>query len=60
MYEDIKKNKIKTGIIVSIFIFVVACAGMAIRVFISYPVQVGESRIYLESRKYKKTKVQKL
>ena len=51
--ESYNENK---EIIVSIFIFVVACAGMAIRVFISYPVQVGESRIYLESRKYKKTK----
>lgn len=42
------------------FILVVACAGMAIKVFISYPVQVGESRIYLESRKYKKTKVYRM
>lgn len=57
--ETISYNENKE-IIVSMFILVVACAGMAIKVFISYPVQVGESRIYLESRKYKKTKVYRM
>ena len=43
-----------------ILIIVVAAGGMAIKIFISYPIQIGETRIYLESRNYKKTKVYRM
>ena len=46
--------------ILKILIIVVAAGGMAIKIFISYPIQIGETRIYLESRNYKKTKVYRM
>ena len=41
-------------------IIIVAILAMAIRVFISYPLLVGESRIYMESINYDKTKLRRL
>lgn len=41
-------------------IIIVTILAMAIRVFISYPLLVGESRIYMESINYDKTKLRRL
>ncbi len=44
----------------SIILIIASIGGMLIRVFISYPLKVGEKRIYLESINYKKTRIKRL
>ena len=44
----------------SIILIIASIGGMLIRVFISYPIKVGEKRIYLESINYKKTRIKRL
>ena len=51
------KNK---EIATSIFLVVTAFLALAIEVFVSYPLQIGENRIYLESINYKQTKLKRI
>ena len=44
----------------SIILIIASIGGMLIRVFISYPLKVGEKRIYLESINYRKTRIKRL
>ena len=44
----------------SIILIIASIGGMLIRVFISYPIKVGEKRIYLESINYRKTRIKRL
>lgn len=44
----------------SIILIIASIGGMIIRVFISYPIKVGEKRIYLESINYPKTRIKRL
>lgn len=44
----------------SLIIIVESFIAIAIRVFIVYPIRVGENRIYLESMNYKKTRIKRL
>lgn len=44
----------------SIILIIASIGGMIIRVFISYPIKVGEKRIYLESINYHKTRIKRL
>lgn len=46
--------------IASIILIVSSVFGLLIKVFISYPIQIGASRVYLESINYKRTKVKRL
>ena len=52
-YEN--KEAVKSIIVISASI-----AGMIVRVFLVYPIRVGESRIYLESLNYKKTRIKRI
>lgn len=44
----------------SIMLIAAAVCGLLIEIFISYPIQVGEARIYLESLNYPKTKFRRI
>lgn len=44
----------------SIFLIIASIFALLIEVFISYPIQVGESRIFLESKRYKQTKLKRI
>lgn len=44
----------------SIILIIASIGGMIIRVFISYPIKVGEKIIYLESINYHKTRIKRL
>ena len=46
--------------VMSIVIIAMATIGMLIRVFITNPIQIGETRIYLESMNYKKTQITRI
>lgn len=46
--------------VASIILIISSAFGLLIKIFISYPIQIGESRVYLESINYKKTKVKRL
>lgn len=46
-------------IIKSIVIIVASIIGILIRIFVVYPIRVSESRIYLESINYKKTRIKR-
>ena len=43
----------------NIFLIIASVFALFIEIFISYPIQVGECRVYLESRNYKKTKIKR-
>lgn len=45
---------------VSFLLFLAAISGILIKIFISNPLLVGENRIYLESKNYKKTKINRI
>lgn len=49
--NDINKN---------VALIIVAIIGLLIRIFVQYPIKVGEARIYLESKNYKKTKIRRI
>ncbi len=51
-----KNNDMDTNI----FLIISSIFAVLIEVFISYPIQIGESRIYLESRNYNKTKIKRI
>ena len=44
----------------SIILIIASIGGLLIKVFISYPIKIGENRIYLESMNYKKTRIKRL
>ena len=44
----------------SILLIFTSIVGILIRIFITYPIRVGEARIYLESINYKKTKIRRI
>ncbi len=43
-----------------IVIIIASSIGLLIRIFIAYPIRVGESRVYLESINYKKTRIRRM
>jgi uncharacterized membrane protein len=45
---------------ISINFIIASIIGLLIRIFISNPIQIGESRVYLESIKYRKTRIKRL
>ena len=47
-------------IIKSIVVIVASTVGILIRIFVVYPIRVSETRIYLESINYKKTRIKRL
>ena len=47
-------------IIKSIVVIAASIIGILIRIFIVYPIRIGETRIYLESINYKKTRIKRL
>ena len=51
-----KDNDIATNI----FLIIASIFALLIEVLISYPIQIGESRIYLESKNYKKTRIRRI
>lgn len=55
IWNSPNKTAIQNAIIISF-----AIIAMLLRIFISNPILVGESRIYLESINYKKTKIRRL
>mgnify|MGYP002624257842 CR=1 FL=1 len=44
----------------SVIFIIASIMGIGIRIFLVYPIKVGESRIYLESINYKKTKIRRI
>lgn len=44
----------------NVFLLIISFFALCIEVFISYPIQIGESRIYLESRIYKQTRLKRI
>ena len=51
------KNK---ELFASTFLIVASLFSVLIELFISYPIQIGEARIYLESKNYKETKIKRI
>lgn len=44
----------------NIVLIITALIGLLIRIFLHYPIMVGETRIYLESKNYPKTKIKRI
>lgn len=44
----------------SVFLIIASIFALFLEVFISFPIQIGEYRIYLESKNYKKTKLKRI
>lgn len=44
----------------SIFLIIASIFALCLEIFISFPIQIGECRIYLESKNYRKTKLKRI
>ncbi|MCR5186181.1 MAG: hypothetical protein K6D97_03590 [Clostridia bacterium] len=46
--------------VTQILLVIASFAGVLVKIFVTYPISVGEDRIFLESRKYSETKINRL
>lgn len=46
--------------VAQVFLIIASFAGVLVKIFFIYPISVGENRIFLESRKYRETRINRI